>query len=235
MTASQIVEQLKPLGKDGTKKVLLNHGIKEPVLGVKIEDLKKLQKRIPADHQLVLALYDTGIYDAQYLAGLMADETKLTKKDLQRWLAKANCAALCGSVVAGVAAEGPHGWDLGLEWIESKDENTAQTGWTTLGMVVSVKDDEDLDRAALKRLLQRAERTIHTSPNHVRYAMNGFVIAVGSYVRELTDLAVQTAERIGEVTVDMGDTACKVPSASAYIEKVRKRGTLGKKRKMARC
>ena len=63
----------------------------------------------------------------------------------------------------------------------------------------------------------------------------GFVISLGSYVRDLTDLAVETAGRIGRVTVDMGNTACKVPSAAEYIEKVRKRGSIGKKRKTARC
>jgi hypothetical protein len=65
--------------------------------------------------------------------------------------------------------------------------------------------------------------------------MNGFVIAVGSYVRALTDLAVQVGEKVGEVTVDMGGTACKVPYAPDYIDKVRKRGTIGKKRKSAKC
>src|SRR5690242_4695760 len=43
MTADEVVEQLRPLGEDSYKKVLLNHGIKEPVFGVKIEDLKKFQ------------------------------------------------------------------------------------------------------------------------------------------------------------------------------------------------
>jgi hypothetical protein len=43
------------------------------------------------------------------------------------------------------------------------------------------------------------------------------------------------AAKIGEVTVDMGGTACKVPSAAEAIEKVRKRGAIGKKRKSAKC
>ena len=41
---------------------------------------------------------------------------------------------------------------------------------------------------------------------------------------ELADLAVQTAERVGVVAVDVGDTSCKVPFAPDYIAKVRKRG-----------
>jgi hypothetical protein len=43
------------------------------------------------------------------------------------------------------------------------------------------------------------------------------------------------ADKIGTVEVDMGDTACKVPSAREYIQKVQQRGTLGKKRKTVKC
>src|SRR6185295_8188793 len=125
MTAAEIVEELKPLGSESIKKVLLKHGIKEPLLGVKVEELKKIQKRIKKDYQLALDLYDTGIYDAMYLAGLIADEMKMTKKDLQRWAEKANCDMLCSYTVAWVAAESQHGWDLAREWIDSPKESIA--------------------------------------------------------------------------------------------------------------
>lgn len=235
MTASEIIEQIKPLGLASYKKVILKHGVREPVFGVKIEELKKIQKRVKKDYQLALDLYATGIYDAQYLAGLIADETKMTKKDLQRWLKKANCAALCGYTVAWVAAESRYGRELALEWIEAADEVTAQTGWATLASLVSVQSDAELDIAELKRLLQRVGKTIHDQPDRVRYAMNGFVIAVGSYVSALTELAIQTGKKVGVVTVDMGETACQVPFAPDYIQKVQARGTIGKKRKTARC
>lgn len=235
MTAADILKQLKPLAKDSYKKVILNHDIKEPVLGVSVAELKKFQKRIKKDYRLALDLYDTGIYDAQYLAGLIADESQMTKKDLQRWLAKANCDALCGSAVAWVAAESRYGRELALAWIDSKDETTAQTGWSTLGSLVAITDDAQLDLAELKKLLQRVAKTIHDQPNRVRYAMNGFVIAVGTYVTTLTDAALQAGEKIGRVKVDMGNTACEVPFAPAYIQKVAKRGAIGKKRKTAKC
>ena len=235
MNAEEVVAQIEALGKESYKKVLLNHCVREPVLGVKIESLKKIQKRVKKDHALALGLYDTGIYDAQYLAGLIADETKMTRKDLRHWLATANSATLCGTAVAWVAAESAHGRELALEWIESKKETTAATGWTTLTSLVSIKDDADLDLAELKRLLQRVGRTIHQQPDAVRSAMNGFVIAVGTYVAGLSDVALQTGEAIGPVSVDKGDTACKVPYAPAYIQKVRDRGSIGRKRMTARC
>ncbi len=65
--------------------------------------------------------------------------------------------------------------------------------------------------------------------------MNGFLIAVGTYVRELSDLAEQAAAKIGTVSVDMGDTACKVPDAGEYIRKARAQEVIGKKRKTVKC
>ena len=235
MTAAEILEQLKALGTDQYKRILFNHGAKEPMFGVKIEELKKIQKRVKQDHQLALELYDTGVYDAQYLAGMLVDDAKLTKADLRRWLAKGNSPPICAFTVAGVAADSQHGRELALEWIESKKETTAQTGWTTLSGVVSVTDDAELDLAELKQLLKRVEKSIHGERNQVRYAMNGFVIAVGTYVKELSELALRAGKAIGQVSVDMGNTACQVPFIPDYIEKVKKRGTIGKKRSTARC
>jgi 3-methyladenine DNA glycosylase AlkD len=233
--AADIVAELKPLGKESYKKVLLNHGIKEPVFGVSIEQLKKIEKRIKKDYQLALDLYDTGIYDAMYLAGLIADDARMTKKDLQRWVDNANSDSLCNYTVPWVAAGSQHGWEMALKWIESKKSNIAAVGWVTLVSLVGVKPDEELDLDALKKLLERVQKTIHDAPNGVKYSMNMFVISLAAYVKPLSDLATKTAEKIGRVGVDVGNTACKVPYAPDYIKKIKQRGAIGKKRKSAKC
>lgn len=46
---------------ESIKKGLRNHGVREPFFGVKIGDMKKIQKRIKKDYQLALDLYDTGL------------------------------------------------------------------------------------------------------------------------------------------------------------------------------
>jgi 3-methyladenine DNA glycosylase AlkD len=234
MTAAEIVEELRPLGQESYRNVIRKHGASDPMFGVKIEHLKKIQKLVKKDYQLALDLYDTGIYDCMYLAGLIADDEQMTKKDLQRWVEGA-CMPLCASTVAWVAAEGPHGWEIGRKWIDSKKEHVAAAGWATLGCLVALKDDADLDLAELRKLLDRVKTTIHKQPNRVRYQMNSFLIAVGCYVLPSTSDALKAAAAIGHVMVDMGDTECKVPSAAAYIDKVKKRGSLGKKRKTVKC
>jgi 3-methyladenine DNA glycosylase AlkD len=235
MTAKDILKEIQPLGSESYKRVMLNHGVKEPFFGVKISDLQKIVKRIKVDYPLALDLYDTGNYDAMYLAGLIADDARMTKRDLQKWVAAAYCGGLCGYTVPTVAAGSLHGWELGLEWMDSKKERIAAAGWATISCLVSIKDEAQLDLAALQRLLQRVQKTIHAAPDLVRYQMNAFVIAVGSYVAPLTETAIQTAEKIGPVVADLGNNACQVPFAPDSIRKVQERGAIGKKRKKAKC
>ncbi|MFN8441302.1 MAG: DNA alkylation repair protein [Caldilineaceae bacterium] len=235
MTAQQILDEIKPLGSDSYKRVIFNHGVKEPCYGVKISDLQKIVKRIKKDYQLALDLYDTGIYDAMYLAGLIADDEKMTRQNLEHWVENAYCQGLAGSTVAWVASGSLHGWEVGQEWINSDRQLTAVAGWATLGSLVSIRDDAKLDLDALNRLLQRVKTEIQQSPDLVRYQMNSFVIALGSYVIPLTDTAIQTAQEIGPVMANLGNNDCQVPFAPDYILKVQNRGTIGKKRKTAKC
>ena len=65
--------------------------------------------------------------------------------------------------------------------------------------------------------------------------MNGFIIALGSYVTALSADATAAAKKIGTVIVDMHGRACKVPDAMAYIDKAKSKGSLGKKKKMVKC
>ena len=107
--------------------------------------------------------------------------------------------------------------------------------WSTLSSLVSVRPDDELDLKELEKLIARVAKWIHKAPNRVRSTMNGFIIAVGSYVAALSDKAVEVAKQVGKVRVDVGDTACKVPDAAACIAKVAKAGRVGRKRSTARC
>lgn len=235
MTFNEVMQELESYGDERTKNTLINHGAKEPLFGVKVGDLKKLLKKTKKNHELSLKLYESGNSDAMYLAGLMADENKITKDHLQDWVKKAYWYYLSEFTVPWVAADTEFGFDLGLEWIESSEENIAAAGWATLASFSAVNEDAHLDINKYNSLLDRVLKTIQESPNRVRYVMNEFVIAVGCNVQSLTAKAQKIASAIGKVSVNMGGTACKVPLASEYIQKNIDMGRIGKKRKTARC
>ena len=213
----------------------MRHGAPESIWGVRIGDMQPLRKRIKTDCALALELYASGNSDAMYLAGLIADPPQMRKKTLEDWVKQAPWHMISDCTVAGVAAESPHGWSLGTKWIKSRTELTASAGWSTLAFLVTLRPDAELDLAELEALLVALPDQIHSVPNQVRYAMNGFVIAVGCCVTSLTTTAETVAQQIGRVHVDMGETACKVPDALEMIAKVRSMNRLGKKRDTVRC
>jgi len=235
MTANEILVELEKYGDVQTKKTLLRHGAREPFFGVKVADLKKILKKTKKNHELSLALYRTGNSDAMYLAGLMADEHKITESQLDDWIDNAYWYYLSEYAVPWVAAETDFGFDLGLKWIQSDQERIASAGWATLGYYAGVNQDEDLDIKAYSLLLDKIANEIHHSQNRVRYTMNGFVISIGTSVKDLTDKAKTVATKIGNIEVNMNGTACKVPLATEYINKAIEKGQIGKKRKTARC
>ena len=235
MTTQEILKELQDFGNPQTKKTFMTHGAKEPLFGVKVQDLKKILKKTKKNHELSLELFATGNSDAMYLAGLMADEKQISKAQLEDWVEKAYWSYLSEYVVPWVAAETEYGFELGLKWIKSDKETVASAGWGTLAYYAAVNDDDALDIPTYSKLLDKVQQEIHSSQNRVRYTMNGFVIAIGTYIETLTEKSKEVAKDIGKVSVDVGGTACKVPLATDYIQKVIDKGRVGKKRKTARC
>lgn len=235
MTYEEVMDNLKELGTEQTKRTFLRHGAHEPLFGVKVGDLKKLVKHVKKNRELALALYDSGNYDAMYLAGLSINPKSMTVDELRRWADQASWHGPAEYTVAGVAAESAHALELAKEWIASEEELKAVCGWSTYTNYISITPDDQLDIEHIRGLLRVVRDTIHQERNWVRYTMNGFVIAAGSYIPELQQEALDAARAIGKVHVDVGQTACKVPLAEEYIHKVESAGKLGVKRKSCIC
>jgi len=234
-TVDKVIAELKKKGSEKTRNTYARHGIRIPMFGVAISDLKLIAKKIKGNQELAVELYETGNYDAMYLAGMVANGSQMSKKQLERWAKTANCETLSAYTVPWVATESAYSRDLAMKWINSKQASIAVSGWGTYAGIVATTADEDLDLDEVKGLLDRVVNEIAAAPDKVRYMMNEFVIAVGTHVKPLLGHAKKAAKTIGTVSVDMGDTACKVPSASAYIEKIEAVGRVGKKRKTIKC
>ena len=234
-SVAKVMAELKKKGDPRRIQAFAPHGAPDNLFGVSVADMKVIAKGIKGEQELACALYETGNSDAMYLAGMVADGARMTKRELDSWAKKATWSMISEYTVPGVAVESKHARDLALKWIRSKQESVASSGWNTYAGLVAVTPDEELDLDEVKSLLEAIEKKIDSAPNRVRYTMNGFVIAVGSYVLPLKSRAKRTAKRLGKVEVDMNGTSCKVPLATASIEKVEKLGRDGKKRKAIKC
>lgn len=167
MKLDEVMTELAAKGSAATKRTHMNHGAPEPLFGVKISDLKFIQKRIKGDQALALALYDTGNADAQYLAGMVADGKKMTPGQLQKWAETASWGMISEYTVSWIASEHPDGFEFALKWIDSPKEDVACSGWTTLAALAAIVPDDRLPVKQFSALLDRVAKTLKTSPNCV--------------------------------------------------------------------
>ena len=217
LTLSDTMRELERAGSAQTCKTYARHGATGPMFGVSFATLKALTKRINVDHELALALWDTGNFDARNLAVKIVDPLRMTPADLDRWVRESSTARICGGYVAMLAAEGPHAAAKSAQWLASKDSGERCAGWTLLGQLAQ-RNETSPDKVFEQRLAE-IERAIHAAPNREREVMNMAVITIGCRNAALRKSALAAAKRIGTVEVDHGDTACKTPSAPDYLEK----------------
>lgn len=215
LSLAEAMAALEKAGSAQARKTYARHGAPEPMFGVSFADLKTLVKRIKVDQELALALWKTGNFDARNLAVKIADPRLMTQGDLDRWALES--AAGCNAYVAQLAAEGGHGRARADGWLKSKAEAHRRCGWLLVGALAG--RDEEVASPWFASHIATIEGTIHTAPNDEREAMNGALIAIGGRDASFRKAALAAAKRIGQVSVDHGDTACKTPDAGPYIEK----------------
>jgi len=195
-----------------------------------------MAKGLKGQQELALGLYATGFMEAMYLAGMVASGKLMSEKQLQAWAdGSQGISMISEHTVPWVAVESPVARALALKWTKSKTEHVAAAGWCTYAGLVATRLDAGLDLVEIEGLLERVVKEIDAAPNRARYTMNGFVISVGTYVKPLLKRAKETAKTLGAVSVNMGETACKVPLATDSIAKVETLDRVGQKRKTIRC
>ena len=220
MNAREALDTLKSLGTEQNRKTYRRHGAGEDVYGVSFAHLKELKKKIRTDHDLAVALWESGNHDARMLAGLIADPKRLDARTLDAW-AQGLRNYVETDMLGNIASKSPHARETMARWIASDEEWIASAGWRILAYVAM--DGDALPDEYFERFLSTIERDINESQNRVRHEMNNALIAIGIRNPALQEKACAAAARIGKVEVDHGETGCKTPDAAGYIRKTLER------------
>ena len=214
---ADVMRRLEKSGSEQTRKTWARHGATGPMFGVLFGELFKLMKEIDVDHELARKLWATKNVDARNLAMKIADPQAITPAELDQWAVE-NPMRMCGLYIATLAAEGPHARAKLRQWLSSSDERLRGMGWTLLGRLSDL--DESFPEDELLRRVDEIAKTIHSAPSEVRHDMNRALITIGGRSPATRKAVIAAAKRIGTVTVDHGDTACKTPDAVETVEKM---------------
>lgn len=233
MELNEVMEYLKSKGNSATKKIYMSHGAKEPLFGVKTGDLKEIIRKTKKDHELALKLYDSGNSDAMYLAGQIADASKMDMETLDLWVSKAYWSMLSERCMPMVAAKSALGLEAARKWIRSDDEMTACAGYGTLSTMFSFMEDEAFDLDEIRGIVDDAAERIQDEGVHLQNAMKNFLVLTGLYVAPLYDYVMEASENIGKIKPAIAENNCNIQTVTDYL--VRYKDRVGKKiKKMER-
>ena len=165
-TAASVLSELKKRGTEQNRKIYSRHGmVSDRLYGVSMADLKVIAKSIKGQQQIACDLYESGIMDAMYLAGMVADGAQLKMEVLNRWAKQAKGLQMISEyTIPWLAVDHPRVREIALKWIESKEPHVAAAGWSTYAGMLSVKADSELELGEIEKLMARILTGIHAAP-----------------------------------------------------------------------
>ncbi|MBL0088296.1 MAG: DNA alkylation repair protein [Ideonella sp.] len=163
-------------------------------LGVAVPVLRQLGRQFGPDHRLAMALWDTGIPDAQILASMVAEPKQLTLRQMNAWSRSSGSWDVCDQACLNAFVRSPLAWARVPVWARAEDEWVRRAAFALLACL-AVHDKAAAD-ARFIQALSLIEAASDDDRNFVKKAVNWALRQIGKRNAVLRTHAVACAERI---------------------------------------
>jgi 3-methyladenine DNA glycosylase AlkD len=161
------------------------------VWGVTVAELRSLGTELGRDHELAVALWNSGISEARILASLVDDPALVDDEQFERWAADFASWDLCDQVCQNLFRHCPQAWDKAREWSGREEPFVKRAGFTLMaGLAVA---DKRADDARFDAFLADVGRTADDDRLVVRKGASWALRQIGKRDPALHARAVETA------------------------------------------
>lgn len=196
MTVDELMEGLRararPARLAGLRRVAAGNAT---ALGVSVPDIRALAKLAGRDHQLALALWNTGVHEARQLAAMVDDPALVSEAQMEEWAADFDSWDLCDCVCT-LFERTPFAWPKAYEWAERDEEFVKRAGFVLVAYAAvhdkALEDERFLDYLPIIR------RHAGDSRNFVKKAVNWALRQIGKRNERLRVAAIECAREIRE-------------------------------------
>ncbi len=227
MKLKEAMAQLEALGNERVRERNVRNGAGENQFGVQSGDIRKLAKKIKADRELAMALWETGNMDARLLAILLLTPKDLTAADVNRMVLTSpvtNTKHAAFSQVADwfhsyIVTQHADKEALRVKWMKAKAPMAARAGWNLTAARVA-KDPDGLD---IGGLLDRLESEMGKAAPETQWTMNSCLAQIGIKFPALRKRALAIGEKLGIYRDYPVSKGCTSPFAPIWINEMVKR------------
>jgi 3-methyladenine DNA glycosylase AlkD len=101
-------------------------------LGVSMANVQALAKRLGRNHELALALWDTGVYEARMLTAYVDEPARVTSAQMDRWCTDFDNWAICDTLCFALFDRTPHAWSKVEPWSRKRGEFAKRAAFALL-------------------------------------------------------------------------------------------------------
>ena len=195
MTLKQILKTLESQADSAAVLGMARFGITAAkAYGWSTPALKRLAREIGKDHALAQRLWSTGILEARYLAGLVAERQSVSERLMEDWVKDFDSWAVCDGTCLNLFRFTPFAYKKCREWSERQEEYVKRAAFALMACL-AVSDKAAPDRTFLS-LLPVIKREASDERKYVRKAVNWALRQIGKRNRPLNRAAIEVARQI---------------------------------------
>jgi len=216
MTLEETLTQLETLGNEKMRAQNIRNGANDNQFGVRLGDLRGLAKKIKANHELAMELWETENIDARLLAILLLKPKTLSTDEMDRLVRSVNFVQVADWLNAYVVKHHPDKEILRQRWMKSDEPMAARAGWSlTAGRLA--RSPEGLD---LPAILDRLESEMANALPEVQWTMNSALAAIGIHFSKHRKRALAIGEKLGIYRDYPVSKGCTSPFAPIWIKEM---------------
>jgi len=226
MTTNEIITILEEHKDERGIKYWQKHGNASiSSYGIGISKLRKLITTygIKRNRYLAHKLWKTPIAEAQLISTLVDEPQKLTKARINQRMKEAKYDMLSYYFAINVVIKTSYVREMINKWISHENTRYRRAGYALLGELAKpkTKAGQNVADEYFAAYLNIIDREIWNNKGWTQDAMNNCLIAIGQRSKELNEMALEIATKIGKLDIDYGDTSCKALDTISYLNKAK--------------
>jgi len=190
-----VMDELAAQASDESRAGMARYGINVAnAFGVSVYELRRMARVLGTDHELALALWQTGNHEARLLASMVDDPGFVTEAQMEAWAATFDSWDVCDQVTSNLFDKTPWAYAKVREWSAAEDEWVKRAAFATAA-ALAVQDKVAADERFLP-ILALVAREAGDGRNYVKKAVNWALRNIGKRNAALHAAALETAEAI---------------------------------------
>lgn len=187
--------ELKRCGTASTREGMSRYGITaKKSFGVTVAQLKEIARQFPRSHELALALWESGWYEARMLATMVDDPRDVTPQQMESWCRDFDSWAICDTACFKLFDQSPHAWTKVWEWSTRTEEFVLRASFALLASL-ALHDKKASDEQFLETLVL-IEQSASDDRNFVKKGVSWALRGIGSRSPDLHRACLELSRKL---------------------------------------